>query len=153
MGADRYGPLCLAVKELVRSEGAPLVAAGRAEVHLATDDRHHELKPLNPAACRVSVYLQTEHEVSLWPVAPGTDRAPTVDIWDDDPHELLSYLEEYLAAIVEGRVELTLRAGSSEGRCRFWLSDGNCQTHYYNVFLGFLVGRGSGWETFRPDPY
>lgn len=154
MEHDEYTSMCVAVEELVRSETATLVESGRAEIRLSPwDAGSAEVNPRNPAASAVGVCVQTEHEVSLWPRAPGTDKAPTVDIWSRDREVVLSQLREYLAAVFAGRIQLTLDRDSSAGRCRFWLNDGSRQTHYYNVFLSFLVGRGPGWETFRPEPY
>lgn len=149
---DEYAAACNAVAETVRTETASLVHAGVAEVVVGTDEgAGHELRPRTATACRVSIYVQSQHEVSLWPYAPGTDRAPTVDI--SRTLRLCAALSEYLAAIAAGRVELTLRRGSSDGRFRVWLSDGSCATHLYNVLVGWRVGRGQGWETFRPDRY
>ena len=140
--------------ETVRAVAIPLVEAGLADAELRTDGgAGHELRPRKATAAAVSVYVQSQHEVSLWPRVPGTDRAPTVDIYDADRARLLSALREYLDAIVAGRIELTLRQGSSGGRCRFWLSDGSCSTHLYNVLRESRVGQGEGWETFRPDAY
>jgi hypothetical protein len=110
------------VADTVRAVAIPLVEAGLADAELGTDGGAHELRPRKATAAAVSVYMQSQHEVSLWPRAPGTDRAPTGDIYDADRVRLLSSLREYLDAIVAGRIELTLRKGLSAGRCRFWLS-------------------------------
>jgi hypothetical protein len=154
MPESEYLSVCNAVEVVVQAETAALVTTRRAEVELRPHDvGSAEVRPTNPAASAVGVYTQSDNEISLWPEAPGTDRAPTVDIWERDSDVVLSQLREYLRAIFAGRIELTLARGSSAGRCRFWLSDGTRQTHYYNVMLGFLVGRGPGWDTFRPEPY
>lgn len=150
---DDYDAACRSVAQTVRAVAVPLVEAGVADAELGTDGGGHQLRPRKATAAAVSVYMQSQHEVSLWPRAPGTDRAPTVDIYDVDRARLLSSLREYLDAIVAGRIELTLRKGSSAGRCRLWLSDGSCSTHLYNVLRESRVGRGEGWETFRPDAY
>jgi len=156
-----YETMCKAVEEAVRSETAALVESGRAELELNPSDTSDAgsatVRPRNLAASAVKVYIQSEDEVSLWPYAPGTDRAPTVDIFNGDSEAVLSRLREYLAAIFAGRIELTLATKSSAARCRFWLSDGTCKTHTYSGsdtwVPHFLIGRGSGWETFRPEPY
>lgn len=149
-----YAATCLAVAETVRAATASVVAAGVAEVVLDTDrDAQHEVKPHKSSACAVTVYVQSANEVSLWPAAPGTDRAPTVDIYEDELPLLKSALGDYLAAIIDGKVEWTLRSESADGRFRAWLSDGRCQSHTYNVWPWRRIGRGSGWETFRADPY
>ncbi len=150
---DAYAATCRAVADTVRAEVLPLVDAGDADLVLDTDDGSYELTPRNPNACRVTIYVQSEHEVSLWPTAPHTTRAPTVDIYDRDLAGLLSSLRGYIAAIVAGRVELTLRTGGSAGQCRLWLDDGECRTHLYNVWFKRGVGRGRRWELFRPEPY
>lgn len=130
-----YDTMCWAVEEVVRSETAGLVESGRAELelnpwHNPPDAGSATVRPL--AASAVSVYTQAEDEVSLWPTAPSTDRAPTVDIFNGDSEAVLSRLREYLAAVFAGRIELTLATRSSAARCRFWLSDGTCKTHTYS---------------------
>ena len=154
-----FETMCRAVEEVIRSETAALVESERADVQIRPGDMGTaDVTPRNPGASPVSVCTQSEDEVSLWPKAPGTDRAPTGDIFNGDSETVLVGLREYLAAVFAGRIELTLARKSSAARCRFWLGDGTCKTHLYSgsdvwMPFGFLVGRGSGWETFRPEPY
>jgi|RhiMetdeSRZDD1v2_1073273.scaffolds.fasta_scaffold1516631_2 hypothetical protein len=140
-----------AIDDLIASETGSLVESGRATLERGSDGSW-KVKPRNPGAAGVTVYLQSDREVSLWPITGEMIRAPTVDIWSRDPAGLLSELCEYLGAIFAGRIELTLRPDSA-GRCRFWLSDGRCQTHLYNFFFEFRIGRGPNWKRFRPEPY
>ena len=91
------------------------------------------LRPGRPGACAVAVYVQSDNEVSLFPTAPGTGRTPTLDIYDKDRAALVQEVREYVRAFLEGRVELTLRKGSSNGRVRVSLPDGRAETHHYNL--------------------
>ena len=151
---DEFAELEKRVRETVESKAAPLQSAGRIDVrHSVGGNEDHVLTPRDPAAAAVEVAIQTDSELSLFITAPATDRTITVDIFDRDMGSLIDRLGRYLDAVLQGRLELTLGKGSSHGRCRLWLDEGDEQTHYYNVMLGFLVGRGRGWETFRPGPY
>lgn len=148
---ERFEALDRAIREMLAAEVAPYVESGDAALDMTGDT--YTLRPRRSDACAVSIYVQQESEISLWPKAPGTNRAPTIDLYDKDLHRLVGAVRAYLRAILAGQLELTLRTGSSSGRCRFSLDDGTVQTHLYNILFGFQVGRGSGWETFRPEPY
>jgi len=128
----------------------PWVDAGSAMLELA--EGGGKLRPTRLGACAVEIYAQSNAEISLFPTAPGTDRTPTLNVYDEDPPALIPEVREYVRAFLEGRVVLTLKQGSSNGRIRVSLPEGRTETHLYNV-LGFRVGRGPGWDTFRPAPY
>jgi hypothetical protein len=148
---DEYNAVIKAVQATLVEEAQPWVDAGSAVLELG--EGGGSLRPGRPGACAVSLSVQSDNEVSFFPTAPGTDRTPTLDIYDKDRAALVQEVRAYVRAFLEGRVELTLRKGSSSGRVRVSLPDGRARTHLYNVLLGFLVGRGPGWETFRPAPY
>jgi hypothetical protein len=148
---DEYNAVIEAVQTMLVEETQPWVDAGSAVLELG--EGGGSLRPSRPGACAVAVYVQSDSEVSLFPTVPGTDRTPTVDIYDKHRAALVQEVREYVRAFLEGRVELTLRKGSSNGRVRVSLPDGRANTHHYNVVLGFFVGRGPGWDTFRPAPY
>jgi hypothetical protein len=145
-----YEDVADAVQAVLVAETKPLVDAGAAV--LDADDHGWSLRPRSPDACAVTVHVQSETEVSLFPTAPGTDRSPTLDLYDKDSAALVEAVRLYVRAFLAGSVELTLRNGSSNGRVRVSLPDARTRSHFYNV-SGLLVGRGSGWETFRPAPY
>ena len=120
MGQYDYDTMCRAVEEVVQSETATLVKSGRADVQMRSGEMGTaDVTPRNPGASPVSVCTQSEDEVSLWPRAPGTDRAPTVDIFNGDSEMVSIGLQEYLAAVFAGRIELTMARKSSAARCRF----------------------------------
>jgi hypothetical protein len=66
---------------------------------------------------------------------------------------LVSQARSYLRAFVAGRVTFTLREGSSAGRVDVLFDDGTEAQHRYNMFVGFRVGRGAGWERYAASPY
>jgi hypothetical protein len=92
--------------------------------------------------------------VSIFPAVPGQpDRAPTLDIFSKDEEELVESLRDYVKAIADGRIELTLRRGGTRGRIRILLADGRTENHLYNCVFNTLIGRSKRWETFSPERY
>jgi hypothetical protein len=140
---DEYKAIVEAVQKLMVEETAAVVESGAAVLEF--EDAGADLRPTSD--------VQSDTEVSFFPTAPGTTRTLTIDVFDKDAAALVGEVRAYVRAFLAGRVELTLRRGSSAGRVRVWLEDGRKQTHPYNVYnviLGCLVGH---WDTFRPTPY
>jgi hypothetical protein len=148
---QRYTAVIRAVQNVLVDELSPWVETGAAVFE--PNEAGGSSAPRRPDACAFTVYAESEREVSFFPVAPGTNRTPTIDIYDKDSAALVREVREYVRAIVAGRIEFTLKKGSPYGRVRVSLPDGRARTHVYNVFLWFAVGRGPRWETFRASPY
>lgn len=139
------------LRAAVIEETAAVVDAGSAALTL--DDDGGELRPRRVTACAFSFCLQGPEEISFFPTAPGTERAPTIDVYDKDPAVLVSTARLYLRALIAGRVKFTLREGSSAGRIDLMLDDGTEVAHLYNTLFRFRVGRGAGWERYSASPY
>jgi hypothetical protein len=150
---DAYIATAQKVHQALVETSEPWVRRGAAVLSGAEDGGEFELRPVRADACAVTVVVQGAAEVSFFPTAPGTQRTPSIDVYNEDARGLIDEVRRYAVAFLSGSIEMTLRRGSSAGRVRVWLDDERVRTHLYNVPLGFLVGRGSGWETFKPSPY
>lgn len=152
---EKHQNVANAFRKAVIDEMAAIVAAGDADLELDDPDDFDggELRPRRLTACRFSFGLQSAEEISFFPTVPGTDRTPTIDVYDENPTLLISKARLYLRALVAGRVKFTLREGASAGRVDLLLDDGTEVHHLYNMLLGFRVGRGAGWERFSASPY
>ena len=143
-----------AINAAIAEDVRPWLARGLLTFESFHDGAGVDLRPANPSACPLTIYVQSDAEVSFFPTAPGTDRTPTLDVFDaEDRDRLVDEVRRYLRAFATGDVELTLRKGGAAGRVRVWLDDGRTETHLYNVILGVLVGRGPLWDRFRSAPW
>lgn len=152
---EKYQSVADAFRRMVIEETAAIVDAGDAELKFdeGDDPDGGELRPRRLTACAFSFCMQSAEEISFFPTAPGTDRTPTIDVYDKDPTLLVGTARLYLRALVDGRVKFTLREGSSAGRVDLTLDDGTEVQHLYNMLFGFRVGRGAGWELYAASPY
>ena len=82
------------------------------------------VRPTRSSACPFTVVAQSDNEVGFFIGLPDNPEGLTVDLWDRDEDELLDAVGQYVRALIEGRVTVEARAGSSGGRATFALSDG-----------------------------
>ncbi|MGK2938291.1 MAG: hypothetical protein ACSLFR_10880 [Solirubrobacteraceae bacterium] len=77
----------------------------------------------------------------------GTDRTPTIDVYDKDPAGLVSKSRCYLRALMAGRVTFTLRKGSSAGRGDLLLDDGTEVPIGRMSTLADIVACAASWSS------
>ena len=153
MADEREALMDLRMRACLHSIVGPLVAEGRATLDFDTDaGPTHWVRPARQDALPFGVVLQSEYEISFFPEDPSSGRGITVDLFDKAAHGLSQDFEDYVRAILAGRVELTTNTRGA-GRFVVVLDDGSERAHLYNVLFGFRVGRGSNWRTFRPAAY
>ena len=143
--------LIASIHAMLTDETAALVKCGAATIEL--DEEWAEVRPTAAGACEVTVTVESDTEVSLVLSPPGDERNPWIDLHDDDAHPLVETVRDHVRAALKGHVEFTFRTGSSAVRLRFFLDGGRTSEHFNNVLLKPLVGRGEGWERFRPPGY
>ena len=143
--------LIAAVQEMLTAETAALVDSGAATLEI--DEEWAELQPITTGACEITVTVESDTEVQLVLSPPGDELNAGVVLRDNDREALVETVRDHLLTALDGRVVFTFKTGWSSGRLRFQLADGQTRDHFNNVFLKPLVGRGEGWETFRPPGY
>jgi hypothetical protein len=69
---DHYHAVVEAIQAMLVDETESLVQSNAAVLEL--EEGGVGLRPRRPSACAVTIYVQNDAEVSLFPTAPGTDR-------------------------------------------------------------------------------